>query len=143
MNENVSLSDLDKIKFNLTDERTLYLKEVYTYLMGLPMLLADDFRFMKGDVEEAVFNGSQCYKISFEYLPINENETWCFYINKFTFILEGYRFFKEDASLDGEFIFLEDYQKMDGILIPAVKKWYWNKDGSFFRTDTTLKFSKR
>jgi hypothetical protein len=125
-------------KHDLSQTRTQYLREVYEYLLLLPMRLKNDVKFLSNEVTEEVFNEKSCYKITIQYEPINENETWHFFIDKQSFVLHGYQFYLKDKTSNGEFIYLEDYQDFKGILMPKIKRWYWNKDGSFFRTDQIL-----
>jgi hypothetical protein len=135
-NKNPSLQTIKK--YDLTPERTQNLKEVYEYLMLLPMRLKEDLSYLSKSYTEEKFNEKPCYKLTFSYPPVGENETWYFFISKEDFRLEGYQFFQKDILSDGEFIYLSDYKWIKGLLVPKVKKWYWNKDGSFFRTDTIL-----
>jgi DNA-directed RNA polymerase delta subunit len=106
--------------------------------MLLPMRLKEDLSYLSKSYTEEKFNEKPCYKLTFSYPPVGENETWYFFISKEDFRLEGYQFFQKDILSDGEFIYLSDYKWIKGLLVPKVKKWYWNKDGSFFRTDTIL-----
>jgi hypothetical protein len=125
-------------KYNLDEERTIYLKEVYEYMMLLPMRLEKDIKYLKDQVEEEEFKGRQCYKLTIQYLPEQENETWHFYIDKSNFMLQGYQFYLMDSNTNGEYIYLENYTKIKKMLIPKTKLWYWNKDKSYFRTDLIL-----
>jgi Family of unknown function (DUF6503) len=126
-------------KYDLTQARTQYLKEVYEYLLLLPMRLQNDTALLAKDYIIEPFNGTPCYKLTIQYEPRNENETWHFFIDNQSFILRGYQFYVKDKTTNGEYIYLEDYVSMKGILMPKTKKWYWNKDNFFFRTDRILR----
>jgi hypothetical protein len=126
-------------KYDLTLTRTQYLREVYEYLLLLPMRLQNDTALLSKDYTIETFNGSPCYKLTIQYEPINENETWHFFIDTQSFILRGYQFYVKEKTTNGEYIYLEDYTPVKGIWMPKTKKWYWNKDGSFFRTDRILR----
>jgi hypothetical protein len=125
-------------KYELTLSRTQYLKEVYEYLLYLPMRLSADAKLLQTRVVEVPFNQYPCYQLCVQYLPEHENETWLFFIDKHDFVLRGYQFYQKDITKDGEYIFLENYTNIHGIWMPMTKIWYWNKDHSLFRTDTIL-----
>lgn len=139
LNGKSTLNESEIKKYDLGKIRTQYLKEVYEYLLLLPMRLENDLHLLNPEFTEEVFNQKTCYKLTIQYLPSEENETWHFFIDKETFILHGYQFFLKDKKTNGEYIFLEDYTTIKGILIPKIKRWYWNKDDSFFRKDTIIK----
>lgn len=135
VDEKPAISDTLKETWDITPSRTTYLKDVYFYLLGLPMILQKDTSLLDSDAPLVTFNTKKCYKLTFRYTPINENETWEFYVDETDFQLIGYRFYLKDPSNNGEFIYLDDYKKWRGFLIPMKRTWYWNKDGAFFRTD--------
>ncbi len=139
LNGKTELTASEIKKYDLAQTRTQYMREVYEYLLLLPMRLQNDLKFLQTDYSEENFNQKSCYKLTIQYEPVNENETWYFFIDKHTFVLQGYQFYLKDKSTNGEYIFLEDYITFKGILIPKIKRWYWNKDNSFFRTDKILK----
>jgi lipopolysaccharide export LptBFGC system permease protein LptF len=126
-------------KYDLTQTRTQYLREVYEYLLLLPMRLQNDAALLSKDYTIETFNNITCYKLTIQYEPVSENETWHFFIDNQSFILRGYQFYVKDKTINGEYIYLEDYTQVKSILMPKTKKWYWNKDNSFFRTDRILR----
>jgi hypothetical protein len=134
-----TISEADVKKRELTQTRTQYLREVYEYLLLLPMRLKNDSIHLSKTYSTEIFNKATCYKLTLQYEPINENETWHFFIDTQSFILKGYQFYVKDKATNGEYIYLEDYTTFKGILMPKTKLWYWNKDSSFFRTDRILK----
>jgi Family of unknown function (DUF6503) len=138
LNGKSAVSEADIKKQGLTQTRTQYLKEVYEYLLLLPMRLQNDSTKLSKTYSTEIFNKTNCYKLTIQYEPINENETWHFFIDTQSFILKGYQFYVKDKTTNGEYIYLEDYATIKGILMPKTKLWYWNKDGSFFRTDRIL-----
>lgn len=138
LNGKSDVSEADIKKYDLTQTRTQYLKEVYEYLLLLPMRLQNDSMQLSKTYSTEVFNKTTCYKLTLQYEPIHENETWHFFIDTQSFMLKGYQFYVKDKATNGEYIYLEDYATIKGILMPKTKLWYWNKDGSFFRTDKIL-----
>ena len=138
-NNSKDISETTIKKYDLTQARTQYLREVYEYLLLLPMRLQNDTALLAKDFIIETFNNVPCYKLTIQYEPSSENETWHFFIDNQSFILRGYQFYVKDKTTNGEYIYLEDYTSVKGILMPKTKKWYWNKDNSFFRTDRILK----
>jgi Family of unknown function (DUF6503) len=136
--QNSEISEVNVKKYDLTPARTQYLREVYEYLLLLPMRLQNDLKYISQNYDNEIFKGVECYKVTLQYEPKSENETWHFFIDKKTFMLQGYQFYLKDKNTDGEFIYLSDYENFKGILMPKTKTWYWNKDKTFFRTDTIL-----
>jgi hypothetical protein len=142
LNGKTDISEANIKKYDLTPTRTQYLKEVYEYLLLLPMRLEKDTAFLSPNYTTEDFNKAKCYKLTVQYEPSNENETWHFFIDTQTFMLHGYQFYLKDKTTNGEYIYLEDYTTFKGILMPKTKRWYWNKDNSFFRTDRILRGGK-
>lgn len=134
-----NVSDSTKASYQLTDERTLYLREVYEYLFGVPMKLKDPGTTIDPVLQEETFNGQPCWVMKVTYDPSTEGETWYFYINKDTYLLAGYRFYFNESLGDGEFIFIDGYDSVNGLKVAKTKKWYWNKDSAHFRTDELVK----
>lgn len=138
-NNSKNISEATIKKYDLTQTRTQYLREVYEYLLLLPMRLQNDTAVLSKDYTIETFNKAECYKLTIQYEPVQENETWHFFIDSQSFILRGYQFYVKDKTTNGEYIFLDDYTTIKRILMPKTKQWYWNKDGSFFRTDRILR----
>jgi hypothetical protein len=138
-NEKIIARDTIK-KYDLTEERTRYLKRVYEYFFGLPMRLIQDTSYLLKDYKSVEFNGQKCYEISIQYEPSDKNERWDFYINKETNLVVGCKFYVKDPNTNGEYIYFSEFEDYKGILFPKTKDWYWNKDKSYFRKDKVLKF---
>jgi hypothetical protein len=135
INGKTDLNDEAKEKYQLTNERTQYLKEVYEYLYGVPMKLKDPGTTIDPAMTEETFNGQQCWVIRVTYDPSMEGETWYFYINQDTYLLAGYRFYFDETKGVGEFIYIDGYDEVNGLKLAKTKKWHWNKDSAHFRTD--------
>lgn len=142
LNGQSHLSDDLITKYNLGIPRTQYLKDVYEYLLLLPMRLEYDTEHLSEQVEDVIFNHKSCFKITINYEPVAEKEIWHFFIEKQFYLLVGLQFYLKDPKTNGEYIYLENFENHKGILMPMVKKWYWNKDDSFFRTDQIYKVRK-
>ena len=81
VNGNADIDEKTISQYQLTPQRTQYLKEVYDYLFGVPMRLNDDISMLNDTVKSVSFNTVDCFQLTFEYLPVGENETWYFFIN--------------------------------------------------------------
>ncbi|MEZ4983776.1 MAG: DUF6503 family protein [Saprospiraceae bacterium] len=142
INEKTPDNEAITTNLGLTEDRTKYLQKVYEYLLLLPMRLERDTADLLPTYSIVDFNGSSCYQLTVAYQPEGENETWHFFIDKENHLLRGYQFFLKDISSDGEYIILDHYKEVQGVNIPFTKRWYWNKDRSFFRTDTIFSVQK-
>lgn len=139
INGSAQLADSVKERYQLNEARTQYLTEVYEYLIGIPMKLKDPGTVIDPGLAEVTFNGENCWVIRVSYDPSTEGETWYFYINRATYMLEGYRFYFDESTGDGEFIEVDGYEEVNGLKIAKIKKWYWNRDSAHFRTDEVLR----
>ncbi len=138
INSDSILSGEIKEKHQLNNDRTLYMKEVYEYLYGVPMKLKDPGTIIDPTLTEEEFNGQPCWVVKVTYDPDTEGETWYFYINKESYLLAGYRFYFDESKGDGEFIYIDGYESVNGLRLATTKKWHWNKDSAHFRTDELL-----
>jgi hypothetical protein len=123
------------IKYQLDCDRTKYLKNVYFYLFGLPFKLKDEGVIIHDLVEEVIFNEKASFKIKVSFDEKVGSDIWYFYIDKQTFLMNGYQFYHNYLKNDGEFIYLKNYEKINGVFIAKTKLWHWNKDQKHFRTD--------
>tara|TARA_A100000171_G_scaffold52821_2_gene73395 strand:- start:9428 stop:10138 length:711 start_codon:yes stop_codon:yes gene_type:complete len=118
---------------------TLY-KNYYTYLYGLPMKLKDPGANLAPTVEKVTFKEKEYLKLKVTYDEAIGNDVWFFYFNPTTFAMEVYQFFKgepDGAGKDtGEYILLSEESTVEGIKMPKVRAWYYNKDDTHLGTDT-------
>lgn len=118
---------------------TLY-KNYYTYLYGLPMKLKDPGAHLSDTVEKVTFKDKKYLKLKVTYDAAVGNDVWFFYFNPTTYALEVYQFYKGDpagAGKDtGEYILLSEESIINGIKLPRVRAWYYNKDDKYLGTDT-------
>ncbi len=68
------------------------------------------------------------------------SDVWYFYFNPKTYAMEVYQFFKTDDSGKekpdtGEYILLSEEVLVNGIKIPRVRAWFYNKDNKYLGTD--------
>jgi hypothetical protein len=52
--------------------------------------------------------------------------------------MKAYRFNHGEPE-SGEYILLEQELTIEGIKIPKVRKWYWNKNDAYIGTDNLIK----
>ncbi|MFY7671869.1 DUF6503 family protein [Tenacibaculum sp. MEBiC06402] len=119
------------------DRANLY-KNYYTYLYGLPMKLKDNGTNIHEKVEKKKFKGKEYLVLKVTYDESIGKDTWYFYFNPTTYAMEIYQFFKETKD-SGEYILLSDEEEINGIKMPKVRAWYYNKNDGYLGTDTLLK----
>lgn len=124
------------------DRATLY-KNYYTYLYGLPMKLNDPGTKLDKTIEKKTFKGKTYLVLKVTYDEAVGSDVWYFYFNPKTYAMEIYQFFKTDESGkekpdSGEYILLSDETIINGIKMPKVRAWYYNKDDKYLGTDTLV-----
>lgn len=101
------------------------MRDYYVYLYGLPMKLKDPGTLIDPNVEKATFNGQEYLVLTVRYEPEVGAHTWLFYIHPETFAMEGYQFFKDETTREGEYIYLNGLVNVGGMKLPADRKWYY------------------
>lgn len=126
---------------NLSVSRAKLYKNYYTYLYGLPMKLNDPGTIIHETVEGKTFKGKAYWVLKATYEKEIGKDTWYFYFNKNSYRMEVYQFFHDESKNDGEYILLSDEETINGIKMPKIRAWYYNKDNTLLGTDI-LKSSK-
>lgn len=106
-------------------------RNYYVYLWGLPMKLKDQGTVIDKKVAEEKFEGIDCYVLRVPY----DEDIWFFYIDKTTFAMKGYMFYKDEPTKKGEVIYLDEESKIGDMRIPKKRKWVTTPDGKFLGTD--------
>ncbi|WP_411765951.1 DUF6503 family protein [Winogradskyella sp. A3E31] len=137
------LSDEEAKAKKMTCERSEFMKNYYTYLYGLPMKLKDPGTTISEAVETKSFKGKDYLVLKASYDKEVGTDVWYFYFNPKTYAMEVYQFFRTDedgnAKLDtGEYILLKEEVIVNGIKMPKVRAWYYNKDDKYLGTDTLV-----
>ncbi|WP_299714014.1 DUF6503 family protein [uncultured Tenacibaculum sp.] len=135
-NENPSEAILKEHK--LSCDRANLFKNYYTYLYGLPMKLKDNGTIINDKVEKKTFKGKEYLVLKATYDANVGKDTWYFYFNPKTYAMEVYQFFKATKD-SGEYILLSEEETINGIKIPKVRAWYYNKNDGYLGTDTLTK----
>ncbi|WP_296314708.1 DUF6503 family protein [Winogradskyella sp. UBA3174] len=124
------------------DSATLY-KNYYTYLYGLPIKLKDPGTNLGDKVEKRTFKGKDYLVLKVTYDEAVGSDIWYFYFNPKTYAMEVYQFFKTDdygkeKPESGEYILLSEEAVVNGIKMPKVRAWYYNKDDRYLGTDSLV-----
>jgi hypothetical protein len=121
---------------------TLY-KNYYSYLYGLPMKLKDAGTILSDKIEKRPFKGKDYLVLKVTYDATIGSDVWYFYFNPKTYAMEIYQFFKTDGNGkekpdSGEYILLSEEAVVNGIKMPKVRAWYYNKDDAYLGTDSLV-----
>lgn len=138
---NGSTSIFPKIKDSLkiSCDRAKMMKNYYTYLYGLPMKLKNPGTIIDAKVLKKNFKGKEYLVLKAAYDKEVGEDTWYFYFDPKTYAMEIYQFFHDESKNDGEYIILSDLITVNGIKVPKVRAWYYNKDNKYLGTDTLMK----
>ncbi|KSA12618.1 DUF6503 family protein [Maribacter dokdonensis] len=138
---NGSTSIFPKIKdsLNISCDRAKMMKNYYTYLYGLPMKLKDPGTIIDNNVVKKTFKGKEYLVLKATYEKEVGNDTWYFYFDPKTYAMEVYQFFHDESKNDGEYILLSEMITVNGIRIPKVRAWYYNKGDVYLATDNLRK----
>ena len=130
----------DRERLRLTKGHTLWLRNYYTYLFGLPMKLKDPDAELLPDVHKVWFNGKQVLELEVRYVPETEKDTWRLYFNPKTYALEGYALYAlREGPETGEYIILEGEALVDKMRLPAERHWYAKANNLYLGTDQILR----
>jgi hypothetical protein len=137
---------LDSLKAkskNMSCNRARLYKNYYTYLYGLPMKLKDFGTNISETVETKTLKGKAYLVLKVTYDKAVGNDIWYFYFDPNTYAMEVYQFFKTDENGkekpdSGEYIVLSEEVLVNGIKMPKVRAWYYNKNDQYIATDTLV-----
>lgn len=132
------IGEEDRKKYGLTSESLKWVHSFYPYLYGLPMKLTDK-GVQATDVAAAEeLEGKRYHVVQVNFEPSVGSDNWFFYFEPDTYAMKAYRFNHGEPD-SGEYILLEHEEIVDGIRMPKVRKWYWNKNNQYIGTDTLVK----
>lgn len=139
-----TLDSLQAKESNMSCNKATLYKNYYTYLYGLPMKLNDSGTNLSNTIEKKTFKGKEYLILKVTYDKAVGNDVWYFYFNPKTYAMEMYQFFKTDADgkekpNSGEYILLSEEAIINGIKMPKVRAWYYNKNDKYLGTDTLIK----
>ncbi|REG89048.1 DUF6503 family protein [Winogradskyella sediminis] len=139
----VVLDSLKAADKDMTCDRATLYKNYYSYLYGLPMKLRDPGTNLSDNVEKKRFKGKDYLVLKVTYDDAVGNDVWYFYFNPKTYAMEIYQFFKTDDQgkvkpESGEYILLTGETLLNGIKIPKVRAWYYNKEDKYLGADTLI-----
>lgn len=122
-------------------KRAILMRDYYTYLYGLPMKLKDPGTLIHDVVHKRDFKGKEYLVLEVAYEKEVGKDVWYFYADPVTYELKAYQFYKTNKKgqliqQSGEYILLSGIHEVDQIRMPAVRKWFENKNDNFLGTDT-------
>lgn len=128
---------------NMSCDRAELYKNYYSYLYGLPMKLKDPSTNLDTKVVQKTFKGKDYLVLKATYDASVGTDVWYFYFNPKTYAMEIYQFYKTDSNGkvipdSGEYILLSEEAEVNGIKMPKVRAWYYNKDDKYLGTDTLV-----
>ncbi|RDV15084.1 hypothetical protein DXT99_10440 [Pontibacter diazotrophicus] len=132
------ISAEDRKKYGLTPEDLKWVHSFYGYLYGLPMKLTDDGVHVRDAANSEELEGNTYRVLQVNYDASVGSDNWFFYLDPETYAMEAYRF-NHGQPESGEYILLEQEVVVEGIRIPKVRKWYWNKNNAYIGTDSLIK----
>lgn len=140
LNGNKKLTNKQLKSNNLSCDRATLYKNYYTYLYGLPMKLKDKGTIISPEAKTVNFKGKTYLQLQVNYNAEVGKDVWYFYFNPKTYAMEMYQFYKTDSigqvdTNTGEYIILNDIKTVNGIKIPKIRTWYYNKDDKYLATD--------
>jgi hypothetical protein len=134
-----TMTDSTGMKRSPCETAELY-RNYYTYLYGLPMKLKDPGANIDGKVVRKNFRDKDYLVLKVTYDENIGSDVWYFYFDPSTYAMEVYQFFKGDPLKEGkdtgEFILLSEEKLINGIRMPKVRAWYYNKNDEYLGTDT-------
>ncbi len=115
--------------------RSVMMKNYYTYLYGLPMKLRDPGTIIDPTVSKQRFNGKEYLVLRVSYDKNVGSDIWQFYFNPASYAMEIYQFFKGQDQSTGEYILLSGETVINDIKMPQSRAWFYNKDDGYLGTD--------
>ena len=105
------------------------------------MKLKDKGTNIDTKVERKSFKGKDYLVLKATYDETVGSDVWYFYFDPKTYAMEVYQFYKTDDNDNvkqnsGEYILLTEEETVNGIKMPKVRAWYYNKDDNYLGTDT-------
>ncbi|MEM7372907.1 MAG: DUF6503 family protein [Bacteroidota bacterium] len=126
----------EEIKSNRADCATIQrMRDYYIYLYGLPMKLRDPGTIIDDKVDRTTFNGKEYLVLKVGYEEEVGQHTWLFFIHPETYAMEGYQFYKDEKTKEGEYIYLDGLKDIGGMKLPAIRKWYYVPGDKYLGTD--------
>ena len=139
LNGSTTFSAKVKDSLKISCDRANMMKNYYTYLYGLPMKLKDPGTIIDPKVQQKTFKGKEYLVLKVGYKKEVGSDTWYFYFDPKTYAMEVYQFFHDESKNDGEYILLSEIITVNGIKIPKVRAWYYNKEDVYLATDKLVK----
>ena len=112
-------------------------KNYYDMIVGLPMSLKSNMKFMER-VENVKFNNHDCYKLEF---VLNKNiisKKWVVYFAINDFSVQGLEIINEEEPKKGERMIFQDLMEINTIKYPKIRHWRDRQTNDYLATDILL-----
>ncbi len=127
----VLLDSCFQVPADKTCDNAKRMRNYYLYLWGLPMKLKDSGTQIDERYWEEELEGNNYYVVRVPY----DQDIWFFYIDKQTFAMRAYKFYKDEPAKKGEIIYLDEEVVINEMRIPKRRKWVTTPDGRLLGTD--------
>ncbi|MFD0796065.1 DUF6503 family protein [Maribacter chungangensis] len=142
LNGSAEIPKVAQDSLRISCDRAKMMRDYYSYLYGLPMKLQDAGTNIYETVQKKTFKNKEYLVLKVDYDETVGKDTWYFYFDPKTYAMEVYQFYKDESQNDGEYILLTDTMDINGIKMPKVRAWYYNKDDGYLGTDTLTEVKK-
>lgn len=119
----------------------LRMRNYYVYLFGLPMKLEDPGTLIDPLVQDVEVDGEMVKRVRVTYDPDVGSDIWNFDFDPETAEMVGYRFYKDEAANEGEWIELDGLVEIGGLRLPEARTWYVFGTEEMLGTDTLSAWS--
>jgi hypothetical protein len=133
---NSHFSDGEVKRFQLTADQIRSRRNLFLYLLGLPMKLRDPGTRLDPQVTATQFANRSVNQLRVAYDQSAGSDTWYFYLDPQTCALVGHRYYHNEAAGDGEFAILSGEVIGQGLRLPRTREWHNNRGGEWFITHT-------
>lgn len=138
LNGSAEISDQDREKYRLTEERAFWIRNYYLYLYGLPAKLKDPGTVLAPEITRETYQGKEVVVLHISYESGVGDTFYQMYLDPETAALVGYRFWRKDVKSDGEFITCDGVYQIGEMRIPNPRTWFFNKNNREIGADTIV-----
>ena len=123
----ISAEQQEKIKRALGCDRITFMRDYYSYLVGMPMKLNDENAIINDTIFQRIYDGKKYDVVKVQYEPLDENPNWYFYFDKKDHSFQLCKFTSpEDENKGGEYIIYNDEFDWQGMKLKGQQVWLYN-----------------
>ncbi len=123
-------------------ESITFNKNYYSYLIGLPMKLADTSAIVNDTIFERKYKGTSYNVVKVNYKPLDKNPSWYFYFSKENNAFQLCKFTSlKNENKGGEYIIYNKEKNIQGIKLKTQQVWLYNKPNLDTLAVDNLQFS--